>query len=157
MSKKCISCGAELEDDELFCGDCGAKQVVTPEPKTKKAKSRQTEQPQKKNAEMTESEKQLFIQAEAEAKARLMLEREENEKKKTERKRNPKHFAIVSLILGIASLAGILTITGPFITVPTGLVFGCLGLKSEKKAMSIIGMGLDILTVIVYALIIIYA
>lgn len=26
MSKKCIYCGAELEDDDLFCDVCGRKQ-----------------------------------------------------------------------------------------------------------------------------------
>lgn len=28
MAKKCISCGAELEDDVMFCDKCGAKQEV---------------------------------------------------------------------------------------------------------------------------------
>ena len=152
MSKKCISCGAMLDDDELFCGDCGEKQVVEPEPKTKKEKASKPEKPT-----ITEADKQAFIQAEAEAKARLELEREEKEKKKAERKSNPKHFAIISLILGIVSCVGILTILGPFITVPVGLVFGFLGLKSEKKMTSIVGIGLNILTVIMYALILIFA
>lgn len=30
MSKKCIQCGAELEDNALFCEECGAQQT-TPE------------------------------------------------------------------------------------------------------------------------------
>lgn len=158
MSKKCISCGAMLDDDELFCGDCGAKQVVEPEPKAKKEKAPKAEKPQKpEKPTITEEDKQAFIQAEAEAKARLELEREEKEKKKAERKSNPKHFAMVSLILGIVSCVGILTILGPFITVPVGLVFGFLGLKSEKKMTSIVGIGLNILTVIMYALILIFA
>lgn len=29
MSKKCIQCGAELEDNALFCDECGAKQVTS--------------------------------------------------------------------------------------------------------------------------------
>jgi len=28
MSKKCIQCGAELEDDALFCDECGAQQAT---------------------------------------------------------------------------------------------------------------------------------
>ncbi|MBR6401470.1 MAG: zinc-ribbon domain-containing protein, partial [Firmicutes bacterium] len=26
MSKNCIFCGAEIDDDDLFCGECGKKQ-----------------------------------------------------------------------------------------------------------------------------------
>ncbi len=29
MSKFCVNCGVELEDDELFCGDCGAAQQTS--------------------------------------------------------------------------------------------------------------------------------
>ena len=28
MSKKCIKCGAELEDIAVFCDECGTKQIV---------------------------------------------------------------------------------------------------------------------------------
>lgn len=28
MSKKCIQCGAELEDMAVFCDECGAKQIA---------------------------------------------------------------------------------------------------------------------------------
>lgn len=28
MSKFCVKCGAELEDDAVFCDDCGTQQVV---------------------------------------------------------------------------------------------------------------------------------
>lgn len=158
MSKKCISCGAILDDDELFCGDCGAKQVVEPEPKVKKEEAPKAEKaPKPEKPTITEADKQAFIQAEAEAKARLELEREEKEKKKAERKNNPKHFAILSLIIGILSYVGILTIFGPFITVPLGLVFGFLGLKSEKKKTSIAGIGLNIGTIVVFVLILIFA
>ena len=27
MSKKCISCGVELEDEAVFCDECGAQQT----------------------------------------------------------------------------------------------------------------------------------
>lgn len=32
MSKFCVKCGAELEDDAVFCDDCGAQQVVQQAP-----------------------------------------------------------------------------------------------------------------------------
>ena len=150
MSRKCISCGAILEDDEMFCGDCGVKQVVEVAPKAKK-------DPKPKKPTITEADKQAFIQAEAEAKARLELEREEKEKKKVERKNNPKHFAIISLIIGILSYVGILTIVGPFITVPLGLIFGFVGLKSQKKKTAISGICLNIGTIVVFTLILIFA
>ena len=28
MSKWCVECGAELEDDAIFCDECGSKQLV---------------------------------------------------------------------------------------------------------------------------------
>ena len=34
MSKKCIYCGAELEDDALFCDECGKKQELSKEAET---------------------------------------------------------------------------------------------------------------------------
>ena len=37
MSKKCIQCGAELENNALFCDECGAQQAM-PEPTTASAK-----------------------------------------------------------------------------------------------------------------------
>ena len=43
MSKKCISCGVDLEDDELFCGECGAKQAVE-ETNAKKTTSKSGDQ-----------------------------------------------------------------------------------------------------------------
>lgn len=33
MSKRCIKCGAELEDQAIFCDECGAKQeTITSKP-----------------------------------------------------------------------------------------------------------------------------
>ena len=31
MSKKCLFCGAILEDEDMFCGECGKKQDETAE------------------------------------------------------------------------------------------------------------------------------
>ena len=152
MIRKCISCGAALEDDEIFCGECGAKQVADVESEVKQEKNTKLE-----NSTTAELDKDAFLQAKAEAKARLEFEREEKERKKAERKNNPKHFAIISLIMGILSYVGIFTIFGPFITVPLGLVFGFLGLKSEKKKTSIAGIGLNIGFIIVLVLILIFA
>ena len=32
MSKKCINCGAELEDEAVFCDECGTRQMVSQTP-----------------------------------------------------------------------------------------------------------------------------
>ena len=37
MSKKCIHCGIDLEDNQLFCSDCGTKQEESTIPATKKS------------------------------------------------------------------------------------------------------------------------
>lgn len=55
MSKKCIYCGAELEDDALFCDECGKKQELV--------KKVEVEQNAKKEAE-------LKAKQEAEAKSK---------------------------------------------------------------------------------------
>ena len=31
VQKTCTNCGASLEDDAMFCGECGTKQVETQE------------------------------------------------------------------------------------------------------------------------------
>lgn len=28
MSKYCVNCGQQLDDDDVFCGECGAKQTI---------------------------------------------------------------------------------------------------------------------------------
>ena len=156
MSKKCINCGAELEDDQLFCDDCGTKQISEPQPKEKKSKKASMQEV------MSEADKQAMLQAEAEAKVRLEAERAEKIKRQEERKirleaeraekvkkqevrkNNPKHLAIASLILGIISYLSILTVIVPIITCILGIVFGFKGTKSEKKKIAIAGIVLNI-------------
>ena len=50
MSKKCVSCGSELEDDDLFCENCGAKQEIIEEPKNPKEVTPTTKKPKSKVA-----------------------------------------------------------------------------------------------------------
>ena len=60
MSKKCIYCGAELEDDALFCDECGKKQELAKEP--------EVEQKARKEAEL-KAKQEADVKAKAEADA----------------------------------------------------------------------------------------
>ena len=152
MSKKCINCGAELDDDQLFCDDCGTKQIVEPQPKAKK----KAQTPPQKTT-VTEADKQAIIQAEADAKVRFEAEKAEKARKQEERKNNPKHLAIASLILGIVSYLSILAIIVPIATSILGIVFGFKGLKSEKKKTAIAGIIVNISFIIFFIAILIFA
>ncbi len=152
MSKKCINCGAELDDDQLFCDDCGTKQIIEPQPKTKKKATAQSQK-----VTVTEADKQAIIQAEADAKVRLEAEKAEKARKQEERKNNPKHLAITSLILGIVSYLSILGIVVPIATSILGIVFGFKGLKSEKKKTAIAGIIVNISFIVFFIAILIFA
>lgn len=118
MSKQCIYCGTDMDDDALFCGECGKKQ----ESEEKHPTVSQT---------ILEKEPLNNIQPE--------FKRD----KKAERKQDPKHLAILSLIFGIISYPLSLTILIPLVTVPLGIIFGVKGLKSSKKKTSILGLILN--------------
>lgn len=152
MSKKCINCGAELDDDQLFCDDCGTKQVIEPQPKSKKEKKSKSVPQQ---TTISESDKQAIIQAEADAKARLEAKKVEKAKKQEERKNNPKHLAVASLILGIISYLSIVTIIIPIATSILGIIWGVKGRKSEKKKIAIAGIVLNIGFIVLFIIILI--
>lgn len=72
MSKKCIYCGAELEDDALFCDECGKKQEL--------AKETGTEQNIQKDAEIkAKQEADAKAKAEAAQKAKEEAEKQAQE------------------------------------------------------------------------------
>lgn len=128
MSKKCIYCGAELEDDALFCDECGKKQELAKETETEpndpkdaelKAKQEADAKAKAEAAQRAKEEAEKQAQEAAEAKAKLEAEKQakaeeearkekaaeakrlEKERKKEERKANPTYKAYASLILGI--------------------------------------------------------
>ena len=77
MSKKCIYCGAELEDDALFCDECGKKQEL--------AKETETEPNDPKDAEL-KAKQEADAKAKAEA-AQRAKEEAENRRRKQLRQR----------------------------------------------------------------------
>lgn len=174
MSKKCLFCGNVMEDDDLFCDECGKKQA---EASPEKDNTKQTEfisTPQEvqrnsskketrtnsipKNQSQEEREAELRIKSEAEAKIRLEYEINEKNRKKEDRKNNPKHLAILSLIFAIVSYPLIITtIFLPIITAPIGLILGIKGLKSTKKITAVFGIILSAIVILFYILSIILA
>ena len=107
--------------------------------------------------EQLKKETELRIQAEAEAKIRLQEEKEEQKRKQEERKNNPKHLAIMSLILGFVSYFSILAISVPLATSILGIVFGFKGFKSEKKKTAIAGIIINISFIVLFIAILVFA
>ena len=87
----------------------------------------------------------------------MKAKREEKIKKQEERKNNPKHLAITSLILGIVSYITMITVAIPIVTSILGIVFGFKGLKSEKKKTSIAGIVINISFILLLIAIAIFA
>lgn len=152
MSKKCINCGSELDDDQLFCDDCGTKQIIEHQSKAKK-----DFQPLSQKTIVTEADKQPIIQTVTDNKIRLEAEKAEKARKQEERKNNPKHLAIVSLLLGIVSYLSILTIIIPIATSITGLIVGFKGFKSDLKKTAIMGIITNLSFLILFIAILIFA
>lgn len=85
MSKKCIYCGAELEDDALFCDECGKKQELSKEAETEqnalkdaelKAKQEADAKAKAEAAQRAKEEAEKQAQEAAEAKAKLEAEKQ---------------------------------------------------------------------------------
>ena len=129
---KCSSCGKENTSTNKFCKYCGGKLRTTT--------FSTTGNPLK-----------------VETKVRLEVEKLEKAKKQDERKNNPKHLAIISLILGIISYLSILTIIIPITTSITGIVLGFKGLKSEKKKTAVAGIIINISFLVFFISILIFA
>lgn len=76
MSKKCIYCGAELEDDALFCDECGKKQELAKEP--------EVEQKARKEAEL-KAKQEANANAKAKAEADAIVEAAQKAKEEAEK------------------------------------------------------------------------
>ena len=77
MSKKCIYCGAELEDDALFCDECGKKQELSKETETEQNAPKDAELKAKQEADAkAKAEAAQRAKEEAEKKAKLEAERQ---------------------------------------------------------------------------------
>ena len=112
MSKKCLFCGAELEDNAAFCDECGRKQEEN---------------------------------AAGEARSQPETGQVNRAQEKEERKKDPVRFAWASLILGAISVALVFAIS--FVSLPisiVGIVLGITGIKSSRKAVSVVGLVMNV-------------
>ena len=117
MSKKCSCCGANLEDNALFCTVCGQRQKPNQNAAPKK-EVRLKGQPQEQKAKQEDSAGKKL---DADKKAKI------------------------SMVLGI--ITWLLTFTPAIlislVTSVVGLVDGVQALKSEKKKTAIAGLVLN--------------
>lgn len=152
MSKKCFFCGAILEDEDIFCDECGKKQdqasvIKQVEHKSEPKMHMEVEQKAKEETKQIVQER---VSAKAESKQL------EQKKCKEEIKYNPIHFAWAGLVFGIISWITLLTAT--LFAMPTsiiGIALGIKGLKSKKRGLSIVSLFLNgsIWAFVVYALV----
>lgn len=116
----------------------------------------------KANAE-AEALKEAREKAELKAKeeAKKLLEKEERQRKreiaKENRKKNPSHLAVVSLICSILSWVTIITIIPAFILAIIGIVSGIKSRQSDKKKMAWAGIIISLIYFIFWIVIIILA
>ena len=183
MSKNCIFCGAEIDDDDLFCGECGKKQ--DPEEK-KRIEQAEAEAKAKAEAEMRlkreqaereaqqrqaqiDKETEMRIRAEAEAKAKYeheaQIKREQAEQErlaaeqkklaKEQVKNSPERKATIGMILGICCIVFAFTGFVPVLLFIPGLVYSIKGLKGQKKGQAITGIVCNglILLIVIFSLI----
>lgn len=135
MSKFCIKCGAELEDTNMFCDECGTKQpveqITEQQPKTsavpKTTPLTQNAIPQYQNIENSNS---------------VVLKKSK--------------LGIASLILGIISICTFGAFVIPEIV---GIVLGAIALADKKtgNGFPLAGLILSIIGLIILILIIIIA
>lgn len=121
MSKKCLFCGSVLDNEALFCDDCGKKQEA-PTHNEVKIKEQVPFEPQTYYNEKpsVQSMPGPFVNAPIQAKP----------------KDNSNVFAWVGFALGIASYVLFFPLIIPtLITGIAGLVFSIMGVKSSKKPL----------------------
>lgn len=163
-----------MEDDDLFCDECGKNQTeaspeiantkhTEPIPAPPKVQPDSLEEETGANSipnnqSQEEREAELRMKSEVEAKVRLEYEINEKQRKKEERKKNPTYLAILSLICAIISYPLIISnILLPIITAPLALVLGIKGLKSTKKITAVLGIVLSMIIILFYILSVILA
>ena len=125
MSKICISCGAALDDNALFCDDCGAKQDVQFTVVTGSSQQ-EMEQPvaAESNAEPLIKQDDLYDPAP------VMEEEPLLKQSKT---------GIAALVMGILAIVTL----GSFIIFDIlGIVFGVIGLRKKDRKTGFAKAGL---------------
>lgn len=132
MAKNCIKCGAQLDDDALFCDECGAEQ--------------KSQESNLQNDNEINSEKKVTNQSN-------MVHRNMNNQGKNNNSSEMCNsgMGIASLILGIISVVTLGLFIIPEIL---GLVFGILAIsnKRNKHQIAIAGVVLSIIAFVLFAI-----
>lgn len=129
MSKKCIKCGAELEDIAVFCDECGTKQIV------------QLTGTENENTSSKVKQKKSSASAQTLRPEEALIYSNSVEKKNSA-------LGIASLILGIISIISCGALIIPELI---GLIIGLIDLKNSnyKHPLAIAGITLSILSIVV--------
>ena len=128
MSKKCIRCGAELEDNANFCDECGVQQTV----------------------EVLQTPPQMGKQAESSQEQVSLPQSTQNipmpNGQVSAAKKNS-GLGIVSLLMGVV---GVCTLGVFFIPEILGLVFGMVAVmdRSHKSWMAVVGIVLSVIALV---------
>lgn len=139
MSKKCLFCGSVLDDEALFCDDCGKKQeaMVQNEVTMKEQAPPLGAQTYYNERPSVQSMPGSFASAPMQAKP----------------KDNSTVFAWVGFALGIASYVLFFPLMLPTaITGTVGLVFSIMGVRSSKKGIAIVSIVLNAIALLIFSL-----
>lgn len=150
MRKICIRCGAVLDDNALFCDDCGAKQDIS-----------QIEQESKENvaevdaAEIGKEVQSLPTASVEEVREEAVLEANEQPYKIPVTVEEPElkqsKIGIVALVMGVIAIVSL----GSFIVFDIlGIIFGIVGMRKKDSKTGFAKAGL-ILSIIATVIIII--
>lgn len=130
MSKKCIKCGAELDDIAVFCDECGTKQIIQ-HAGTGNEKAFSKVNPQNPaNSTQTFSSEETLIYSNSIGKKNSAL-------------------GIASLVFGIISILSFGVLIIPELI---GLIIGFIDLKNSnyKHSFTIAGIILSILSIVLF-------
>lgn len=132
MAKNCIKCGAKLDDDALFCDECGAEQKV----EEINIKADQETKSEKNANQINMSHNNINNQVQNINSSEM----------------HNSGIGIASLILGIVSVVTLGIFIVPEIL---GLVFGILAIsnKKYKHDIPIAGVVLSIIAFVLFAII----
>lgn len=121
MSKYCMKCGAKLDDDAVFCDECGAKQMAINGNVAKEQKNSHTKIPPKLQND------NILVEI-----------------------AKPQRHSFIGIIGFIFGLIGLLTFGVLIVPEILGILFGYLGTRdaSKKQGLAKAGMILSIISIV---------
>jgi hypothetical protein len=163
--KLCPFCNSEIEDDAVYCDECGLKVTdKVEEPNTREYADENTTNVSEKSIATTDCEKSQIHTSAVEKGQLTVSDKGDKDSTPVESDNNngkkEKKWSLVSLIMAIVTYGltctGILAILG-LITSILGIVFGIKGMSTEKKGMAIAGLVISLSWYIFLILCILFA